>query len=207
LTAAAGRRDDGADRTVRSAGGEAVFDPVGPPLFVPSGERSPPVDLHDIPVRTLSGRETTLKEFAGTSLLIVNVASRCGATPQYAGLEKLHEQYAEQGFAVLGFPCNQFGGQEPGTPEQIRDFCSSTYGVTFPLFEKVEVNGRDRHPLYAELTRAADPDGKAGAVRWNFEKFLVSPDGDVLARFRTSTEPDAAELVGAVEASLPQVTA
>jgi len=165
------------------------------------------VDLHDIPVRTLSGRETTLKEFAGTSLLIVNVASRCGATPQYAGLEKLHEQYAEQGFAVLGFPCNQFGGQEPGTPEQIRDFCSRTYGVTFPLFEKVEVNGRDRHPLYAELTRAADPDGKAGAVRWNFEKFLVSPDGDVLARFRTSTEPDAAELVGAVEASLPQVTA
>jgi glutathione peroxidase len=180
LTAAAGRRDDGGHR-----------------------RKEPAVDVHEIPVRTLSGRETTLQEFAGRSLLIVNVASQCGATPQYAGLERLHEQYAGRGFAVLGFPCNQFGSQEPGTAEQIRDFCSSTYGVTFPLFQKVEVNGRNRHPLYAELTRAADPDGRAGAIRWNFEKFLVSPDGEVLARFRTGTEPDAPELVGAVEAGLP----
>ncbi|KAA2265786.1 glutathione peroxidase [Solihabitans fulvus] len=159
--------------------------------------------LHDIEVRTLSGRATTLGEFTGRSLLIVNVASRCGATPQYAGLEKLHQRYAERGFAVLGFPCNQFGGQEPGTSADIQEFCTTNYSVTFPMFDKIEVNGGDRHPLYAELTRAADAAGTAGAVQWNFEKFLVSPGGEVLGRFRTGTGPDAAELVEAIEASLP----
>ena len=158
--------------------------------------------IPDIPLRTLSGEPTTLGALSRKALLVVNVASRCGSTPQYAGLEKLHEQYADRGFAVVGFPCNQFGGQEPGTAEEIAEFCSTTYGVTFPMFEKTEVNGAGRHPLFAELTEAADADGKAGPIRWNFEKFLVAGDGRVLARFRTPTQPDSPELVAAVEASL-----
>jgi len=158
--------------------------------------------LLDVPVTTLDGRETTLAEHSGETLLVVNVASKCGFTKQYAGLEALHERYADRGFAVLGFPCNQFGGQEPGTAEEIQEFCSTTFGVTFPLYAKVEVNGPDRHPLYAELTRTADADGTAGDVQWNFEKFLVSRDGSTVTRYRSKVTPEDAELVEAVEKDL-----
>jgi glutathione peroxidase len=162
------------------------------------------VALRDIPVNTLSGQPASLADdgLAGKTLLVVNVASRCGLTPQYAGLEALHERFANRGFSVVGFPCNQFGGQEPGSPDQIAEFCSTTYGVTFPMFEKIDVNGDGRHPIYSELTAVADADGDAGDVQWNFEKFLVGPDGTVLARFRPRTEPDAPALVAAIEASL-----
>ncbi len=159
--------------------------------------------LPDIPLRTLTGGETSLTEYAGKALLVVNVASRCGLTPQYAGLERLHEAYADRGFSVLGFPCNQFAGQEPGSAEEIQEFCSTTYGVTFPLFEKIEVNGDGRHPLYAELTRTPDSTGTAGDIQWNFEKFLVAPDGHPVARFRPQTTPDDPALVTAVESTLP----
>ena len=124
-------------------------------------------------------------------------------TPQYAGLERLHERYAGRGFAVVGFPCNQFGGQEPGTAAEIGEFCSTTYGVTFPMFEKVEVNGPGRHPVYTELTAIPDASGEAGDVQWNFEKFLVGPDGRVLARFRPQTTPEDPALIAAIEANLP----
>ena len=134
---------------------------------------------------------------------MVNVASKCGLTPQYAALEKLHEQFASRGFAVVGFPCNQFGGQEPGTAEEIAEFCSATYGVTFPMFAKIEVNGRGRHPIYDVLTAIPDADGEAGDVQWNFEKFLLGPDGAVLARFRPRTVPDDPEVLAAIEKHLP----
>jgi glutathione peroxidase len=139
----------------------------------------------------------------GKALLVVNVASKCGLTPQYSGLERLQERFGGQGFSVVGFPCNQFAGQEPGSAEEIQTFCSTTYGVTFPLFEKIDVNGEGRHPLYAELTKTADTDGDSGDVQWNFEKFLVSADGEVLARFRPRTEPEDDQVVKAIEAALP----
>jgi glutathione peroxidase len=159
--------------------------------------------LYGIPLRTLDDEPATLGDYTGTALLLVNVASRCGLTPQYAGLQRLQERYAGRGFTVLGFPCNQFMGQEPGSAEEIRTFCSTTYGVDFPLFAKIEVNGAGRHPLYAELTRAADAEGAAGDVQWNFEKFLVSPRGEVAGRFRPGTEPEAPGLRAAIEALLP----
>jgi glutathione peroxidase len=161
------------------------------------------MSLYDIPLQTLSGEPTSLAEHRGKALLLVNVASKCGLTPQYAGLEKLHEAYGDRGFAVLGFPCNQFAGQEPGSPEEIATFCSTSYGVTFPLFAKLEVNGPGRHPLYAELTRTSDAAGEAGDVAWNFEKFLVSPEGEVLGRFRPKVAPEDPTLVAAVESALP----
>ena len=161
------------------------------------------MSIYDIPVSTLAGEESSLGEFAGTTLLVVNVASKCGLTPQYTAIEALHERLADRGFSVVGFPCNQFGGQEPGSAEEIAEFCSATYGVTFPMFEKIEVNGGGRHPIYAELTAVTDADGEAGDVQWNFEKFLVGPDGSVLGRFRPRTQPDAPDLVTAIEASLP----
>jgi glutathione peroxidase len=161
------------------------------------------VTVHDIPVTTLAGKPSSLGELAGTTLLVVNVASRCGLTPQYTGLEQLHERYAGRGFSVVGFPCNQFGGQEPGTAAQIAEFCSTTYGVTFPMFEKIEVNGPGRHPVYTELTTVPDASGEAGDVKWNFEKFLVGPDGAVIARFRPQVTPEDPELVAAIEANLP----
>ena len=159
--------------------------------------------IFDLPIRTLSGEPASLAEQKGKALLLVNVASKCGLTPQYEGLERLHERYAGRGFAVLGFPCNQFGGQEPGTAEDIATFCSTTYGVTFPMYEKIDVNGQGRHPLYAELTQAADAAGEAGDIQWNFEKFLVSPTGAVVARYRPATVPEAPEVVSAIEANLP----
>lgn len=157
---------------------------------------------YDIPLRTLDGKPSTLADYRGKALLIVNVASKCGLTPQYAGLQALQDRYAPRGFTVLGFPCNQFGGQEPGTAEQIGEFCSTTYGVSFPMFEKLSVNGPERHPLYAELTAVPDAAGKAGDIEWNFEKFLVDRDGGV-RRFRPKTNPDDPALIAAVEAALP----
>jgi glutathione peroxidase len=167
--------------------------------------KEPDVALRDFPVNTLDGQPSSLADLGDKTLLIVNVASKCGLTPQYTGLEELHERFADQGFAVVGFPCNQFGGQEPGSAEEIAEFCSASYGVTFPMFEKIEVNGPDRHAIYAELTATADADGEAGDIQWNFEKFLVSPAGEVLARFRPRTAPDAPELVAAVESSVTSV--
>jgi glutathione peroxidase len=158
--------------------------------------------LPDVPLRSLTGEPAELP--ADTTLLIVNVASRCGLTPQYEGLQRLHEKYAGRGFSVLGFPCNQFHGQEPGTAEQIAEFCTTSYGVTFPMFEKIDVNGPSRHELYAALTQTPDAEGAAGDVQWNFEKFLVSPDRTVLARFRPRTTPEASEIVTAIEAALPR---
>jgi glutathione peroxidase len=161
------------------------------------------VTLYDIPVKTLSGEDSSLGALAGKTLLVVNVASKCGLTPQYAALEALHTRLADRGFAVVGFPCNQFMGQEPGTAEEIEEFCSTTYGVTFPMFEKIEVNGEGRHPIYDELTAVPDADGAAGDVQWNFEKFLLGPDGAVLARFRPRTVPDDPEVLAAIEKHLP----
>lgn len=159
--------------------------------------------LHDIPLRTLTGKPTTLGAWSGKAVLLVNVASKCGLTPQYEGLERLQNTYGERGFTVLGVPCNQFAGQEPGTAEEIQSFCSTTYGVSFPLLEKVDVNGEGRHPLYTELTKVADAEGAAGDVQWNFEKFLISPAGEPVARIRPRTEPEAPEVVAAIEAQLP----
>jgi glutathione peroxidase len=161
------------------------------------------VTIFDIPVKALAGQDSSLGSQSGKTLLVVNVASQCGLTPQYTALEKLHEQFASRGFAVVGFPCNQFGRQEPGTADQIAEFCSTSYGVTFPMFEKIEVNGPGRHPIYAVLTAAPDANGEAGDVMWNFEKFLVRPDGTVAARFRPRTTPDSREVLAAVEANLP----
>lgn len=154
-------------------------------------------------IAMLDGTPGDLAAQEGKCLLFVNVASKCGLTPQYEGLERLHEAYAERGFAVLGFPCNQFMGQEPGTPEEIAEFCSTTYGVTFPMYEKIDVNGDGQHPIYAELTKTKDVDGEAGEVAWNFEKFLVSPIGEIVARFRPQVDPEDAAVVEAIEAYLP----
>ncbi|MER5522669.1 MULTISPECIES: glutathione peroxidase [Streptomyces] len=156
----------------------------------------------DVEIGALQGGSADLSRFAGKAVLIVNVASKCGLTPQYTGLEKLQERYAGQGFTVLGVPCNQFLGQEPGTAEEIAEFCSATYGVTFPLTEKVEVNGAGRHPLYERLVGFADAEGHSGDIRWNFEKFLIGRDGQVVARFSPQTEPESAEVVSAIEAQL-----
>jgi glutathione peroxidase len=161
------------------------------------------VTVRDFPVNTLAGQPSSLADFDGKTLLIVNVASKCGLTPQYSGLEALQVRYADRGFSVVGFPCNQFGEQEPGSAEEIAEFCSTTYGVSFPMFEKVEVNGPGRHPIYDELTATTDAEGKAGDIQWNFEKFLVGPDGAVIARFRPMTTPEAPELIDAIEANLP----
>jgi glutathione peroxidase len=160
------------------------------------------VSIYESPVRTLAGEPGSLGDLAGRTLLVVNVASKCGLTPQYTALERLHEKYADRGFSVVGFPCNQFGGQEPGTAEEIQEFCSATYGVTFPMYEKVEVNGPGRHPIYTELTAVADADGEAGDIQWNFEKFLVSSDGEIVGRFRPRTDPEDPALVGAIEEQL-----
>jgi len=161
------------------------------------------VSLYDIPINRLDGTSSSLSDFEGQAVLVVNVASKCGLTPQYETLEQLQQQYGDQGFSVVGFPCNQFLGQEPGSAEEIQEFCSTTYGVSFPLFEKIEVNGENRHPIYDELTVVPDTDGEAGDIQWNFEKFLLSPTGEVVGRFRPTVAPDAPEIVSAIEANLP----
>jgi glutathione peroxidase len=170
-------------------------------------------ELLELPVTTLQGKHTTLGELAaGRVALVVNVASRCGNTPQYAGLEKLHERFADRGFTVLGFPCNQFGDQEPGTAAEIAEFCSATYGVTFPMSDKIEVNGPHRDPIYAVLTQtpyaqapslpAPRSNGEPANVDWNFEKFVVAPDGKVLARFTPKTQPDDPAVLASIDAAL-----
>jgi glutathione peroxidase len=159
--------------------------------------------VYDVDIHRLDGAPASLSELRGKVALFVNVASRCGLTPQYGGLERLQERFADRGFTVAGFPCNQFMGQEPGTSEEITQFCSTTYGVTFPLYEKIEVNGPGRHPLYQQLTATPDARGEAGDIQWNFEKFLVAPDGEVVARFRPRTDPEAPEVLAAIEALLP----
>ncbi|MFI5046284.1 MAG: glutathione peroxidase [Acidimicrobiia bacterium] len=159
--------------------------------------------MYDAKVNTLDGEPADLSAYEGKALLVVNVASKCGLTPQYEGLQALHDQYADQGFEVLGFPCNQFMGQEPGSAEEIREFCDTTYGVTFPLFEKIDVNGAQRHEVYEVLTAKEDAEGVAGDVKWNLEKFLVSPDGEVVGRFRPQVQPSDEALVAAIEANLP----
>jgi glutathione peroxidase len=156
--------------------------------------------LYSVPLKDIDGQPTSLKAYKGKVLLIVNVASKCGYTPQYTGLEALQEKYKDKGFSVLGFPCNQFGGQEPGTDEEIKQFCSSKYQVTFPLFDKIYVNGPNRHPLYTMLAGDASP--FPGDIKWNFSKFLIGPDGKILKRFESKVKPDSAELVQAVEAAL-----
>jgi glutathione peroxidase len=162
------------------------------------------ISLTDIALTTLDERPTTLAEFADGAVLVVNVASKCGLTPQYTALEQLAKDYGERGLTVIGVPCNQFMGQEPGTAEEIQTFCSTNYGVTFPLLAKTDVNGPDRHPLYAALTKTPDGGGEAGDIQWNFEKFLLAPGGEVVNRFRPRTVPDAPEVIAAIEAVLPR---
>jgi glutathione peroxidase len=159
--------------------------------------------LYDFSISSLDGSPSSLAPYQGKALLLVNVASKCGLTPQYEGLEQLQKQYEAKGFSVLGFPCNQFGGQEPGSAEEIAEFCSTNYGVSFPLFEKIDVNGAGRHPIYSELAQKEDAEGAAGDIQWNFEKFLVSPSGEVVGRFRPRIDPNDPALVGAIEANLP----
>ena len=154
----------------------------------------------DIPVTTIKGEQKTLADFGGKALLVVNTASKCGFTPQYKGLEQLWQRYKERGLVVLGFPCNQFGGQEPGTTEEIKQFCSSKYNVTFPMFDKIEVNGVNRHPLYVALAGKDSP--YPGDIKWNFNKFLVGKDGKIVKRFDSKVTPESEEMAKAIEAAL-----
>jgi glutathione peroxidase len=163
------------------------------------------MDIREIPLTAADGSTTSLAAYADKVVLVVNVASRCGLTPQYETLEQLQRTYGDQGFTVLGFPCNQFALGETGSSEKIAEFCSTTYGVTFPLMEKTKVNGGSAHPLYAELTQTADDAGKAGKVKWNFEKFVITPGGTV-RRFRPTTLPDSPEVIAAIEAGLAEVS-
>ncbi len=157
---------------------------------------------YDQKIHALDGSDDLLTPLKGKTTLMVNVASKCGLTPQYAGLQRLQDTYGDRGFSVVGFPCNQFMGQEPGTSEEIAEFCSTNYQVSFPLSEKIDVNGAQRHPLYAELAQAPDAEGHTGDIRWNFEKFLVGADGQVIQRFAPQTDPESPEVVGAIEKAL-----
>lgn len=161
------------------------------------------MSLRDISLTTIDGESTSLEAYAGQVVLVVNVASKCGLSPQYETLEQLQARYQDRGFTVLGFPCNQFLGQEPGNAEEIKEFCSLTYGVTFPLMEKTKVNGRHKHPLYEILHEVRDSDGKKGRVKWNFEKFVIAPDNTV-SRFRPTVVPDDPAIIAAIEAALPR---
>jgi len=161
------------------------------------------MSIYDVPINTLDGDTADLHDYEDQTVLLVNVASKCGLTPQYTGLERIHEKYKERGFTVLGVPCNQFGGQEPGSPDEIKEFCSTTYGVTFPMTEKVEVNGDDRHELYRQLVDVPDnSDGHTGDIRWNFEKFVIAPGGQIVARFNPMIDPEAPEVVETIEKAL-----
>ena len=156
--------------------------------------------IYEIAVKEIGGKDTTLGAYKGKVLLIVNVASKCGFTPQYKGLEAIQEKYQDKGLVVLGFPCNQFGGQEPGTDEEIKQFCTTKYNVTFPLFDKIEVNGPKRHALYVSLAGTGSP--FPGDIKWNFSKFLIGRDGKIIKRYESRTTPDSAEVTGAIEAAL-----
>ncbi len=162
------------------------------------------MSIHEVAIAPLSGdSEATIAPRPNMATLVVNVASKCGLTPQYEGLERLQERFGSRGFTVLGIPCNQFAGQEPGTDAEIAEFCSTTYGISFPLTQKVDVNGPQRHPLYAELVHVPDAEGYTGDIRWNFEKFLIAPSGEVVARFDPRTEPEDERVVSAIESNLP----
>jgi glutathione peroxidase len=161
------------------------------------------MSIYDIEATTIDGKDLKLGEFAGKALLVVNVASKCGLTPQYAGLQQLYDMFQQRGLEVLGFPCNQFIGQEPGSNEEIAEFCTLNFGVSFPLFDKIDVNGENQHPLYAELTKTPDHKGEAGDVAWNFEKFLISPSGEIVGRYRPQVTPDKEYFVKAIEEQLP----
>ncbi len=161
------------------------------------------MSIYDVDIESLNGGPADLGQYRGKAVLLVNVASKCGLTPQYEGLQRLQETYADRGFTVLGVPCNQFMGQEPGTSGEIAEFCSATYGVSFPMTEKVEVNGEGRHALYSGLVDTPDASGHTGDIRWNFEKFLIGTDGSVVARFHPQAEPETDEVVQAIERSLP----
>lgn len=165
-----------------------------------AGADTPATKLQQIPLKDIDGKATSLKDYSGKVLLVVNVASKCGYTPQYTGLEALHQKYKDKGFSVLGFPCNDFNGQEPGTAEEIKTFCSTKYSVTFPLFEKLHVKGAEQHPFYAALTGKSSP--LPGEVKWNFGKFLISKDGKILKRWDSKTTPDDKELLAAIEVAL-----
>jgi glutathione peroxidase len=156
--------------------------------------------IHDIAVKDIDGKETTLGAYKGKVLLIVNVASKCGYTPQYQGLETIYEKYKDKGFVVLGFPCNQFGQQEPGTNEEIKQFCSSKYNVTFPMFDKIDVNGEKRHPLYVALAGEQSP--YPGNIKWNFSKFLIGRDGKIIKRFESKAAPESPEVTAAIESAV-----
>jgi glutathione peroxidase len=161
------------------------------------------MSVYDVSINALDGSPVDLHDFEDREVLLVNVASRCGLTPQYTGLEELQKTYADRGFTVLGVPCNQFGGQEPGSSEEIAEFCSTSYGVTFPMTEKIEVNGDGRHALYQQLVDVPDGDGHTGDIRWNFEKFLLAPGGKVVARFNPTVEPTSDTITDAIEQNLP----
>jgi glutathione peroxidase len=185
----------------------AAADPANLP---PPGTAPAPVTVDkelamwNVPIKTLQGKDAKLSDYRGKALLLVNVASKCGLTPQYTTLEALQMKYESKGFTVIGFPCNQFGGQEPGTAEEIQTFCSTKYGVTFPIMEKIDVNGDKRHEIYKALTPLADSKGHTGDIRWNFEKFVVSADGTKITRFDPRTTPDDPAVIAAVEAALPK---
>lgn len=160
--------------------------------------------MWNVPIKTLQGKDTKLADYKGKALMLVNVASKCGLTPQYTTLEALQKKYEPQGFTVIGFPCNQFGGQEPGTAQEIETFCATKYGVTFPMMEKIDVNGAGRHEIYKALTPIKDVGGTDGDIRWNFEKFVVSADGASITRFEPQTKPDDPKVIAAIEAALPK---
>jgi len=186
-----------------AAGDPANLPPPGvapPPVAAPASLAS----MWTTPIKTLAGKPTTLEAYKGKALLVVNVASKCGLTPQYEQLEAVAKKYAAQGLTVVGFPCNQFGGQEPGSPEEIQESNSTTSGVTFPMMEKIEVNGAGRHPIYQTLTPIADASGHQGDIRWNFEKFVISADGAQVTRFAPKTKPDDPTVIAAIEAALPK---
>jgi glutathione peroxidase len=174
---------------------------TAPPAVALTKEQEP---MWDAPIKTLQGQATKLADHKGKALLLVNVASQCGLTPQYTTLEALQKKYAAKGFTVIGFPCNQFGEQEPGSADEIQTFCSTKYGVTFPMMEKIDVNGAGQHPIYKALTPIADAEGHTGDIRWNFEKFVVSADGTKITRFDPRTKPDDPKLIAALEAALPK---
>jgi glutathione peroxidase len=176
--------------------------PAGPPVAHAADKDRDP--MWNASIKTLRGKPMTLADHKGKALMIVNVASECGLTPQYTALEELQKKYGPKGFTVIGFPCNQFGGQEPGTAEEIEKFCSVNYGITFPITEKVEVNGEKRHDIYKSLTQVADASGHQGDIRWNFEKFVVSTDGSKITRFNPKTTPDDPQVIAAIEAALPR---
>jgi glutathione peroxidase len=176
-------------------------EPAPAPTPVTVAKETP---MWNVALKTLQGKDTKLAEYQGKALMLVNVASKCGLTPQYTQLEALQKQYGPKGFTVIGFPCNQFGKQEPGTAEEIEEFCSTTYGVTFPMMEKVDVNGASRNEVYKTLTSLPDTKGYTGDIRWNFEKFVVSADGTKITRFDPQVKPDDPTVIAAVEAALPK---